>query len=58
MKTLLIALTASYLVTWCSGIFIARQKSIAPGKARLIHLGLSLVTCTLLGIFFHLTIFG
>lgn len=58
MKTLLIALTASYLVTWCSGICIARQKSIDPKKARIIHFCLSLVTCTLLGVYFHLSIFG
>lgn len=58
MKILLIALTASYIVTWCSGIFIARQKSFKPERARLVHLCLSLVTCTLIGVFFHLTVFG
>ncbi len=57
MKTLLVALTVSYVITWICGIYIARQKAISPAVAGKIHLGLSLVTCTLLGIYFHLTMF-
>ncbi len=58
MKTLLVALTVSYVITWLCGIFIARQTTLQPSTARRIHLGLSLVTCTLLGIYFHFTMFG
>ena len=58
MKGLLVAVTASYLVTWVAGIVIARQTAISAVAARRIHLGLSLVTCTLLTVYFHLTIFN
>lgn len=57
MKTLLIALTASYLITWLCGIYISRQTRFKPSTARRIHLALSLVTCILLGIYFHFTMF-
>jgi hypothetical protein len=58
MKALLVALTASYLVTWIAGIVIARQTAISVTAARRMHLGLSLVTCTLLTVYFHLTMFN
>ena len=44
MKAILIALLISYLVTWCSGIFIARQTVMSRKQARNVHLGLSLIT--------------
>ena len=58
MKALLIAVTASYLVTWIAGIVIARQPAVSAVAERRIHLGLSLVTCTLLTVYFHLTMFN
>lgn len=57
MKSLLVALTVSYVLTWLCGIYTARQTSFKPATARRIHLALSLVTCTLLGIYFHFTMF-
>jgi hypothetical protein len=48
MKPLLVALTVSYLVTWLFGIFNARQTSMDKSKARMLHFGCSLATCTLL----------
>lgn len=57
MKTLLTAMTASYVITWLGGIYITRQSRLEQGTARKIHLGLSLITCTLLGIYFHLSMF-
>lgn len=48
MKTLLLTAVASYLVTWCSGIFIARRSNMDRKKARTLHFSLSLITCTLL----------
>jgi hypothetical protein len=57
MKALLIGAAASYLVTWCSGIYIARQTSMDRIKARRIHLGLSLVTCTVLTAYVLLVLF-
>ena len=44
MKILLIALLFSYLVTWCSGVYISRQRRLSREKARNLHLGLSLIT--------------
>lgn len=44
MNALLIVLVASYTITWCSGIYIAKQNSMARIKARRLHLGLSLLT--------------
>lgn len=58
MKPLLVALTVSYVLTWLYGIYTARQAGIKPATARKIHLALSLVTCTLLGIYFHFTMFN
>ncbi|HQO39354.1 MAG TPA: hypothetical protein PK986_02690 [Spirochaetota bacterium] len=57
MKSLLLALTVSYVITWLFGIYTARQKRFEIATARKIHLALSLVTCTLLGIYFHFTMF-
>ncbi len=48
MKGLLIAVTASYLVTWTAGIVIARRTAVSAVAARRMHLGFSLVACTLL----------
>jgi len=44
MKTLFIALVASYLATWCSGLSISRQKAMSHVQARRLHFGLSLIT--------------
>lgn len=44
MKIVLVALLISYLVTWCSGMYISRQATMDRAKARRMHLGLSLVT--------------
>ncbi|CAD7288418.1 hypothetical protein [Campylobacter suis] len=48
MNTLLIVLFVSYLVTWLSGIWMSRQKSMEHKKARAIHFSCTLVTCVLL----------
>lgn len=44
MKNLTALLTISYLITWFSGIYNARQKRFDPVVMRRTHLGLSLVT--------------
>ena len=44
MSPLLMALIVSYLITWFSGFYIARQTRLERAKARRLHFGLSLIT--------------
>ncbi|MGG7048801.1 MULTISPECIES: hypothetical protein [unclassified Campylobacter] len=57
MNTLLIVLFVSYLVTWLSGIWMSRQKSMEHNKARAIHFSCTLVTCVLLTTYATLVLF-
>ena len=50
MKPLIAALFVSYLVTWLSGIFNARQTRLPRNQSRMLHFSCTLVTCTILTI--------
>ncbi len=58
MKALLAAVAASYLVTRIAGIVITRRTAVRAVAGRRIRLGLSLVTCALLTVYFHLAMFN